>query len=164
MKGGYFYDTCALKHRYIRTAFSQRIRKVSSGKRWRNCIAELTVLEISGAFASYCREQKWDVRRFDTLRTAFLRDIATGQIAIIPSARLVVMRACQLMRFAVLLKGRHLKSSDALIASTCLELALRERRRIVFYTHDRKLIKTLREISAFRSALVLRYVDPAEAL
>jgi hypothetical protein len=155
----YFFDTSALKHRYCHTQFRRRICRIVSDDRWPCYIAELTLLEMASAFAHYCRTAPADVNAYDGMDYQFLKDIADERVKVTAPRRAMIDRARLLLRYAGAVKRRNLRSADALIAVTCLELALEVGQRIIFYTRDKTLYSILHGLSAYRRALHLRYLD-----
>lgn len=159
----YFFDTSALQHRYMDGPYSKRIRKIISTSGNECFIADVTVLEISSALANRCRQGQLRYERYDQADDRFWGDIATGRLDIRDTTQRDVIRARNLLRYAGVLKRRRLKSVDALIAVTCLELALERRERIIFYTSDWTLYDILRQIEAFSAALKLRLAGTPKA-
>jgi hypothetical protein len=158
----YFFDTSALQYRYVRNTFSQRVRRVTSDKRWKVYIADVTILEMASALANGCRRLGLTLTRFDAMDLAFLKDVAAKQVEVRTVTQADVQRARHLLRFAGVVKRRNLQSADALISVCCLECALEIKKRVIFYTGDWTLYTTLREINAFRAALRLRYLGPGK--
>lgn len=154
----YFLDTSALQYRYVPGNFSRRIRRLVSDGRSPCYIADVTVLEISSALGTQCRKRGWVVKKFDTMDSSFLADVASGRLKVCTTTKRDVLKARDLIRFAGVVKQKSLKSADALIAVCCLELALEKKQKIIFYLEDRKLYSTLRVIGAYRSALKLRHL------
>ena len=113
--------------------------------------------------ASECRSKNLDVGQYDAMDKEFFQDIARGRLAVRTVSRRDVMRARQLIRFAGVVKGRSLTTMDALIATTCLELALEIRQVVRFYTSDRKLYSTLRELDAFRATMDMFFIGPPKS-
>ncbi len=154
----YFYDTAALQHRYCESRYSKGVRRIVTDDRHRKYICEMTIAEIASAIAKRCRNQNWSVREFDQLERAFWLDVASGRLISRAATRRTVLRARHLIRYAGVIKTRNIGSADAVIASVCLELALELKERVIFYTSDWSLYTILREIDAFRSALLLRFL------
>jgi hypothetical protein len=153
----YFFDTSALVYRYANDQPSRRVRRATSDPRCRVYIGSLTVVEMAGALAKVCRVNQYDRKKFEGMDAAFLRDIASGRLIVRDISQGDMQRARHLLRYAGVLKGRSLGSSDALLSVCCLELALEMRGTpVVFYTEDWTLYSTLRDINGFRSALELR--------
>jgi len=156
----YFFDTSALKHRYIDSSLTARIRRIISNRNSEVFVSDLTVVELASAFADYCIERGLGQDRFDSMYLSFFGDLATGRIMVRESTRRDFEKARQLLRFARVIIGRHLKSADAIIAASCRELAYEKKAPIVFYLCDKKLHATLRVISAYSAVVKLRYVQP----
>lgn len=155
----YFLDTSALQHRYVPGDFSRLVRRVISDGRWNCYIADVTILEMWSTLGINCRKRGWGLKEFDAMVHRFWEDLATGHLKVRTTSKRDVVRAGHLIRFAGVLKGRHLKSADALIAVCCLTLAQEKKQKVVFFLQDRKLYKTLLDVNAFQSALELRYLD-----
>lgn len=155
-----FLDTCALKHRYcpIEPRKRRRIKRIVSDRRNQCYISEATILEMNSALGSYCREAKHDTARFDRLDTEFMADIASERLRVCDIQRNHLERARHLMRYAGVSRARAIGSMDALIAVTCLDLALARGERISFWTDDRKLWSVLCDLDAFKGALVLNFL------
>lgn len=153
----YFFDTSALVYRYAKDAPSKRVRRVTSDKKHEVYVGSITIVEMAGALAKVCRTNRYDIKKFETMDTAFLRDIASGRLIVRDISHREMQRARHLLRYAGVVKQRGLGSSDALLAVCCLELALEKKEaHTVFYTEDWKLYSTLREINSFTAALELR--------
>ena len=116
------------------------------------------MVELVSAFASVCRDSHLPDSEFDRMCLEFLEDIADERIKICPISRIDMMRAMHLLTLAGVVNRSGLKSSDALVAVSCRQLALDSRQRVLFYTKDWKLYRTLYEINAYRSALRLRFL------
>jgi predicted nucleic acid-binding protein len=154
----YFFDTSALKHRYINTKpHAQRIGWLVSNAKCECYVADWTVLEVASALAGCCRDRRAGVNKFDSMDRLFFRDMASGRIKVRPTNSRDILRARSLLRKGVMIH-RRVDSGDALIAACCRDLALERRQRITFYTSDWGLYTVLREIGAFTSVLKLRFV------
>lgn len=152
----YFFDTSALQYRYVQGTFTRLIRRLISDRRSSCYIADVTVLEISGALAKTCRREGWDVVKFDTFNDRFWADLAARRLKVCTTANRDLLRAKDLIRFAGVAKRKNLGSADALIAVCCLELALEKGEKVTFYLEDRKLYGTLKDVNAFQAGLKLR--------
>ena len=152
-----FFDTCALVPRYYPGNFSYRVNRVFSGSSL-IYIAEITMVEIVSAFAATCRDKHLPSAEFDRMHSEFLSDVADERIMVRLISRPDMFRATHLLVLGGVVNGRALKSSDALVAVTCRQLAFERQERLIFYTKDWKLYRTLYEINAYRAALKLRYL------
>jgi hypothetical protein len=157
-----FFDTSALKHRYIGGVYSSKISRVVGRHQNRTYVADLTILEMPSALGGHCRAARLGAKEYDLLDRRFLSDIADGRIIVRQTNRINVLRARNLLRLAGIVKGRNLGSADALIATCALDLAHDLKVRIVFYTGDWTLYTVLREIDAYTAAMTLQYVLPAK--
>lgn len=156
----YFFDASALKYRYIKAPISRRIKKVVSDHRHDIYISELTIVEMATALADDCMARKAGRDEFDRLYSNFFRDLADGRVQVRNVLQRDFQNASHLLRFAKVISGRHLKSSDAIVAESCRELAYELGRPVTFYLCDQKLHKTLSSINAYSSAVRLRLVRP----
>jgi predicted nucleic acid-binding protein len=120
------------------------------------------VVEVASALAQVCRRNSWDVRVYDALDAKFFKDLQRQRILVQRVTAFDLWRARHLLRFAGVLKNRKLKSSDAIIAECCRELAMEKGERLVFYTADWKLYAILRDIQAYKSTMKLRYLGPGK--
>jgi predicted nucleic acid-binding protein len=152
----YFLDTSALVYRYADGSPSRRVRRVTSDKRAEVYIANITIVEMASALAKVCRTSGHSTRKFEGMDGAFLKDVATGKLNIRDVTQGDMQRARHLLRYAGVVRKRNLGSADALVAISCLELALEKKVPVVFYTEDWTLYSTIREINSFRSVLELR--------
>jgi len=159
----YFFDTAALQHRYVDGPYSKRVRRIISDRRWDSFIADVTILEIASALARKCRKRNWNRRKYDALDMEFWKDVADRRLRIRETTQRDILRARHLIRFAGVVGRREMGSADALIGACCLDLALERRERVAFYTSDWTLYTILRDLDAFRSTLVLRYVGQGKA-
>ena len=155
----HFLDSSALQHRYLDNAHSRRIRRLVSDRRCPCFVAELSVVEISSAIARRCRQKNLTIRHFDSMSTAFLRDLADGRILVRNMSKRDMRRARDLIRYAGIVRRRNISSADAIIAVSCLDLALERKERLVFYTSDRGLYEILNTINAYKSALSLKFLE-----
>lgn len=153
-----FFDTCALLHKYVDGPHSARVRRLVGSSAHDCYISEWTVLEMVSALANRCRGLKHGVDVFDRWELMFFGDIATSRLAVRTFSQRDVLKARQLIRFAGVLRKRSLKSGDALVAASCLELALERRSTVTFYTSDWTLYSVIRDIEAFRSTLRMVFV------
>ncbi|HKO61583.1 MAG TPA: type II toxin-antitoxin system VapC family toxin [Pyrinomonadaceae bacterium] len=159
----YFFDTSALQHRYIDGPYSKRIRRIISTGSNECFIADITVLEIASGLGRRCRQGNLRYQRYDQADDRFWKDVADGNLIVRATTQRDVMRARTLLRFAGVLRRRNLGSSDALIAVTCLELALERQKPIIFYTSDWTQFDVLRQIDAFNAVLTLRLAGTPKA-
>ena len=156
----YFFDTSALKHRYVSTPISARIKRAVSDARHDIYVSELTVVELATAFADDCAARGVGQAEYDRLYRRFFRDVANERIHVRSVTQRDLQNARHLLRFAKVIQGRHLKSADAIIAESCRDLAYELNSPIVFYLCDQKLYKTLSTLGAYTSAVRLRFVHP----
>ncbi len=153
-----FIDTCALKHKYIVGNHTYRMRQVVSPRHAPVYIAEISMVEMISAMADHCIEKKLGLADFEALKNEFETDIDEGLIEIVPIKRDDLLRAQHLLQLAKFENQLHLKTQDALVAVTCRELALRVRKRVVFYTKDWKFYRSLYSLAPYRAALKLRFL------
>jgi predicted nucleic acid-binding protein len=137
----YFFDTSALKHRYVKTTLTARIKRAISDARHEIYISELTVVELATAFADDCISRGVGHAEYDRLYRRFFKDLANKRVQVRTLTQRDLENARHLLRFAKVINGRHLKSGDAIIAESCRELAYELSSRIVFYLCDEKLFK-----------------------
>jgi hypothetical protein len=156
----YFFDTSALKHRYIKTPISARIKRAVSDGRRDIYVSELTIVELATAFADDCTARKVGHAEYDRLYRRFFRDLASKKIHVRNVTQRDFQNARHLLRFAKVIHRRHLKSADAIISESCRELAYELNSRVTFYLCDEKLFKTLASIDAYKSAVRLRFIHP----
>lgn len=154
----YFFDTCALQHRYVGGAYSARIRHIVSDSRCQCHIADWTVLEMASALGRHCRLTGLSCKTYDQLGKRFFEDIACGRLVVRSTTVRDVTRARDLIRFAGVLRRRNLKSADALIAAACLDFAYEKAARVIFCTSDWTLYSILRDINHYSAALRLRLI------
>lgn len=152
-----FFDTCALIPRYCPGKHTYRVNKVFSGAE-SVFIAEISMVEVPSALAAICKDRGFRVAQFEKMHASFLDDVAAGQIKVCPMSRSDMVRATHLIVLCRFVNKTSLKSSDALVAVACRELALSSRARLTFYTQDWKLYRSLYESKAFRAALKLRFL------
>jgi hypothetical protein len=152
-----FLDTCALVPRYVKGKFTYRVNQLFASKR-DIFIAEISMIEIVSAFGSLCRDRHLPDADFEQFNSAFLDDIESERIQIRPLSRVDMLKARHLLSLGGIVNRRSLKSSDALVAVSCRELALDMGERLIFYTKDWRLYSTLHDINAYRSALKLRFL------
>lgn len=156
----YFFDTCALQHRYLDAPDAPTVRRIISDRRVICYITDWTIVEMASTLARRCRQLSAACREFDRLERKFFADIADGRLKVRVSSSRDFTRARDLLRFAGMIKRRRLSSGDALIAACCLDLAYQEKERITFCTSDQPLFSILGDITAYTSALRLRFFRP----
>jgi hypothetical protein len=156
----YFFDTSALQHRYLDAPDSRSVRRIISNRLTICYIADWTILEMGSTLTRRCRQLSAPCREFDRLEREFFADIAEGRLRVRSTSTRHFTRARDLLRFAGMIKRRRLTSGDALIAACCLDLAYQEKERVTFCTSDQPLFSILGDITAYRSALTLRYFRP----
>lgn len=155
-----FFDTSAVKHRYIKTPISARIKRAISDARHQVYISELTIVELATAFAEDCITRKVGHADYDRLYQKFFRDVAAKRIHVRAVSQRDFQNARHLLRFAKVIHGRHLKSADAIISESCRELAYELSSPVTFYLCDEKLYKTLSSVNAYSTAVRLRFIHP----
>ena len=155
-----FFDTSAVKHRYVKTAISARIKRAISDAHHEIYVSELTVVELATAFADDCSARKVGHAEYDRLYGRFFQDLAAKRIQVRRVTQRDFQNARHLLRFARVINGRHLKSADALISESCRELAYELNSPVTFYLCDEKLFKTLSSINAYSTAVRLRFIHP----
>ncbi len=152
-----FFDTSALVPRYHKGRFTYRINRVFGGHQ-RIFICEITVVEIASALAANCREKGLPDEEYTRMQSEFFRDIANDRISIRALDSSDLFRAMHLIALGGVINRRGLRSSDAIVAVSCRQLAFETRERVTFYTKDWKLYRTLYEINAYRSTMKLRFL------
>jgi predicted nucleic acid-binding protein len=153
----YFFDTSALKHRYVTTAQRRRIRKITSNLKGTCYICDWTIVEIASALGGHCRGNKLNVAKFDRMDREFFQDLAAGRILVRRTTSRGMLQARSILRKGVMLH-RDVDSGDALIAACCRELALELKQRVAFYTADWGLYTLLRGMDSFTAVMTLRYI------
>ena len=156
---GCFFDTCALIPRYRVGKFTYRVNRIFAGTRPIH-IAEISMVEVVSALASQCRDNHLPDSEFRRMHSAFLADVASGRIDVRPLSRQDMVKATHLIELGGVTNRAGLKSSDALVAVSCRELALERGERVSFYTKDWKLYRTLYGINAYRAAMRLNFLGP----
>lgn len=156
----YFFDTCALKHKYIKTRISSRISRIVSNRRYEIYVSELTVVELGSAFAHYCFTQGKGHEEYDRMYRKFFRDVARKRIVVRDITKRDLENARHLLRFARVIQRRNLGSADAIVAETCRDLSYELGKQVSFYTCDKKLHSTLSATGAYKTAVRLRYMQP----
>lgn len=157
----YFFDTSALQHRYIDGAKSRGIRKTISDPRNACFISTATILEIASAFGTQCRRHslsRVDYRRWDQW---FWSDVRSGLLKFREPSQREYTRALHLIAYAGIDLRRRISSFDALIAASCLELAIERSARVRFCLADWTLYDIVRNVSAYRSTISFRFVGTA---
>lgn len=154
----YFFDTSALQHRYIDTPKSRGVRRTISDSRNECFASSITVLEISSTFALHCRKNhltRTDFKRFDRL---FWHDVERGALQLREPRQREYRKALHLLEYAGVDLRRNIKSADALIAASCLELALEKSTRVKFCLEDWTLFDITSGLSAYKFAIQFRYI------
>src|SRR5437764_967812 len=95
----YFFDTSALKHRYIATPQHARISRIVSDKRNSCYICDLTILEMAHALGSVCRGNNAGLNKYDAMNARLFDDIHTERIQVRTTTPLSILRARNLLRF-----------------------------------------------------------------
>lgn len=160
----YFFDTSALQHRYIDTPKSRGIRRTMSDAR-NTCFAStISVLEIASAFGLHCRRNgltRRDFRRFDQ---RFWRDLEKGTLQLRDPSQREYRKAQHLLEYAGVELRRNIKSADALIAASCLELALEKSTRVKFCLEDWTLYSVTSGLAAYKTAIAFRFIGTRRGL
>lgn len=159
----YFFDTSALQHRYIDGPKARGIRRIISSHKNKCYIADLSILEISGTLAKYCRKRKLSPFHYRRLDQAFWRDVNEGRLTVRDTRQREYLRARNLLRYAGVDKARDISSADALIAAACLEFALESTERVTFCVEDWKLYDIIRNVSAYRKVLLFHFIGTVRA-
>ncbi len=155
-----FFDTCALKHRYITSPYRARVNRVIGNQHNTSYIADLTILEMPSAFGGHCRKESLKLAAYDLMDLRFMEDVAKKRFLVLPTNKLNVLRARNLLRLGGVIHQRAMGSGDALIATCSLDLAQELKERIQFFTADWTLYTVLRQIDAFTAAMTLQYLLP----
>ena len=156
----YFFDTSALKHRYVKSGISARIKRAISDSRHEIYISELTIVELATAFADDCIARSVGHGDYDRMYRKFFHDVAKRRVRVRNVTQRDFQNARHLLRFAKVIQRRHLRSADAIIAESCRELAYELNSPIIFYLCDERLYRTLNSLNAYASAVKLRFVHP----
>lgn len=154
----YFFDTSALQHRYLGGPKARGIRRIISIAKNRCYIADISILEISSTIARHCRKNKLSLKEYRRLDEAFWRDVHQDRILIRDTTKREYRRARDLLRYAGVEKQRNIKSADALIAASALELALENDIRVTFCLEDWPLFHVIREVSVYKKALRFHFI------
>lgn len=157
-----FFDTSALMPKYVEGVHSYRVRKVISPRNAPVFISELSLVEAISTLARHCRGSRLSHAEFTLLKGLFEDDLVNGMIEIVPLTTIDLRRAQHLLEFAGVEQRRKLDTQDAIIAVTCLELALQLGRRVTFYTRDWKQYTCMYGVNAYRSALKLRLLGESK--
>lgn len=158
-----FFDTSALQHRYIDTPKSRRVRRVISDARAMSYVSTVTILEIASTFGRHCRSNglsRVDYRRLDR---AFWKDIRNETLQLREPRQREYLKALHLLQYAGVDLKRRITSFDALIAASCLELALELSVKVKFYLDDAPLYDVIHRLSAYRSAIDFRFIGTPRA-
>jgi hypothetical protein len=156
-----FFDTCALKHRYITSPHRAKINRLIGSRTNTSYIADLTILEMPSALGGFCRKWNLGIAQYDLMDHKFMDDLANARFIVRPTNnRLHVLRARNLLRLAGVIRQRNLGSGDALIATCALDLAHDLKERVRFYTADRTLHSTLLMVDAFTAAMDIQFLPP----
>lgn len=147
--------------RYDARASSRRVRSLISDSRNTAYIADTTVLELASSLATECRRKSADAKVFDRMTQEFFADLADEALIVRSTTKREVLRAYDLIRWVGVHKRRNLRSSDALIATCCYDLAMELGQKVVFYTSDKRLHDVLRDTDSFAAVLIIRYIDPS---
>lgn len=154
----YFFDTSALKHRYITSPQHARISRIVSDKRHECYICDFTILEMASALGGVCRATSAGVKKYDSMSAHFFEDIQFGRLRVRTTTWRSILRARSLLRFGGVILGAQFGSADALIGSTCLDLAHELQARFHFYTADWQQYAVLRQSDVFRKGMILQYI------
>jgi len=154
----YFFDTSALQHRYIDTQKSRSIRRLMSDKRNTCFASSISVIEIASTFGKHCRTKKLTRKDFRRLDRKFWRDVESGVLQLRDPGQREYRRALHLLEHAGVNLGRNIRSADALIAASCLELALEQSSRVRFCLEDWTLYDVTSRLTAYKSAIKFRFI------
>jgi len=157
-----FFDTCALKHRYITSPHRTTVNRILGNRHNTSYIADLTILEMPSALGGHCRSERLTVGEYDQMDLRFMDDIAKKRFIVRPTNKHNVLRARNLLRLGGMIHRRYMGSGDALIATCSIDLAQELKERIHFYTADWNLYTVLQQIDAFTAAMTLHYLLPAK--
>ena len=123
-------------------------------------ISELTIVEMATALADDLWREKPDATNSTGCTVISFETWPTEEFRYGTYSREISRTPRTCSRFAKVISGRDLKSSDAIVAESCRELAYELGRPVTFYLCDQKLHKTLSSINAYSSAVRLRLVRP----
>ena len=77
-----FFDTCALKHRYIVSPQRQRINRLIGNRSNTAYIADFTILEMPSALGGDCRKEKVPLSEYDAMDRRFMQDLADDRFVV----------------------------------------------------------------------------------
>lgn len=159
----YFFDTSALQHRYITTVKSRGIRRTISDARNECFASSVTVLEIASTFGRHCRSNHLSLSNYRRLDQKFWKDVQSGILRLREPSERDYRKALHLLEYAGVDLGRRITSFDALIAASCLELALERSTRVKFCLEDRGLYDVTHRISAYNSVIDFKFIGTPRA-
>src|ERR1700674_1211125 len=123
------------------------------------CFAtSISVLDIASACGVHCRKNKLNRAEFRRLDRRFWRDIENGVLQLRDPTQREYRKALHLLEYAGVELRRSISSADALIAGSCLELALEKATRVKFCLEDWKLYDITSRLRAYGSAIKFRFI------
>ena len=157
-----FFDTSALQHRYITTDNSQNIESVISDSRNECFISNVSILEIASTFGTYCRRNKLRLEEYRRLDRLFWADVRSGALKLRDPRWREYRKALHLLEYAGAFRRRKITSFDALIAASCLELALERSTTVNFYVEDRGLYNVTSQLAAYNSVIDFHFMGTSK--
>jgi predicted nucleic acid-binding protein len=164
----YFFDTCALLERYVEGPHARTISRIVSASENQCYVADWTVLEIASALSRQMRGrrdrakaggQKFNLKReYDTRDRRVARDLADGKLLVRNTNSRDILHARELIRYSGIVQGNKVDTGDAIVAACCLNLAHTLGAKVIFYTADNGLYRTLVRHDHFRSVMCLRFL------
>ena len=113
---------------------------------------------MASALSNRCRQGGLPNSAYDSMNRRFLLDVAEGHLKVRPLNPPEMERARRLIRYAGVLGRLRISSGDALVATSCLDLALESRQKAIFFTSDQPLYNVLVKVDAFAKALRIQLV------
>ena len=154
----HFFDTSALQHQYLNTTKSTQVRTAISDPNNDCFISSLTIVEIASAFAKHCRTNKKSLKDYGELDDRFWSDIANRTLVVRNPEKREYFRALHLLKYAGVDRKRRITSADALIAATCLELAMQRAAKVRFFIEDKNLYSVLNTFSSYTSNIDFEFL------
>lgn len=121
-------------------------------------ISELSTIEIFSAFGNHCRKNKHSLSRYKAMEQAFWKDVVEERITIRETTFPDLQRARHLLQHAGVEKKRKIGSGDAVIAASCLGVAIEQSVPVTFCLEDWTLYSIIREVRAYTSVLSFKYI------
>jgi len=149
-----FYMPCCLP-----SPSSAAAKQILEDPAYTHYIAELAMVEWISAAAKTLRESKITRRHLEDGYNKLLLDIATKRIRVFPTIPGLYDKAIHVLRYAAVTEKRALRTLDALILVTAIDVAHHAQQKIDFFLSDERFANLVKDLEISKDYVDVKLVQ-----